>query len=216
MGTYMSRSWGWTQRLKVIRDTYVFVNTKGGVFQEAMLREDGLLLARISLEKAGDLILRLRADAQFRKEGEIGAFLEVDGIPGAIISFAFSLEHLSTGWACYLGALQGRKGGDEEIIKLTTKAMHGLRPKALMVFAAQEIARSLRMARRLGVGNDIHAARTRMLGPIKKILFDYDELWREMGGELQPNGWYALTLKASRRPAEGIKPNKRSMYEPVA
>jgi hypothetical protein len=212
MGTYMSRRWDWTRRLKVIRDTYVFVNAEGGAFQAALLRDQGLLLARIPLEKAGDLILRLKADAQFRKEGELGVFLELEGIPGAISSFAFSLEHHTTGWTCYLGALQGRKGGDEEIIKLATKAMHGLRPKALMVFAAQEIARSLKVASLLGVGNDIHVARARTLGPVKKILFDYDELWQEAGGKPRPDGWYTLPLKASKRPPEEMKPNKRSMY----
>jgi hypothetical protein len=212
MGTYMSRRWGWSKRFKVIRDTYVFVNAKGGAFQEAMLREGGLLLARIPLEKAGDLVLRMRADPQFRKEGEVGVFLEFEGIQGAISSFAFSLEHRSAGWACYLGALQGRKGGDEDIIKLATKAMHGLRPKALMAFAAQEIARSLQVSSLLGVGNDIHVARARVLGSARKVLFDYDDLWRETGGEQQPDGWFVLPLKAPRRVGEEIKANKRSMY----
>lgn len=212
MGTYMSRRWDWSRRFKVIRDTYIFVNAKGGVFQEAMLREEGLLLARVPLEKTGALTLRMRADAQFRKEGEIGVFLELEGIPGAISSYAFSLEHSPSGWICYLGALQGRKGGDEEIIKLATKAMHGLRPKAFMTFAAQEIARSLRVSTLLGVGNSIHVARGRILGPGKKILFDYDDLWLEAGGEREPDGWYRLPLKASRRLPEEIKPNKRSMY----
>ncbi|WP_243317400.1 DUF535 family protein [Geothrix paludis] len=212
MGTYMSRRWDWAKRFKVIRDTYIFVNAKGGAFQQAMLREEGLLLARIPLEKAGTLRLLMRADPQFRKEGEIGVFLELEGIPGAISSFAYSLEHQAAGWCCYLGALQGRKGGDEETIKLATKAMHGLRPKALMVFVAQEITRSLRVASLLGVGNGIHVARGRLLGPGKKILFDYDDLWRESGGERQQDGWYRLPIKAPRRTAEDIKPNKRSMY----
>lgn len=212
MGTYMSRRWGWSRRFKVIRDTYVFVNAKGGEFQRAMLRQKGILLARIPMEKAGTMNLWMRADAQFRKEGEIGVFLEIDGIAGSISSFAYSLERLAGGWTCYIGALQGRKGGDEETIKMATKAMHGLRPKALMAFVAQEIARSLQVANLLGVSNSIHVARGRVLGPGKKILFDYDELWLESGGVLEATGWYQLPLKASRRSAEEVKPNKRSMY----
>jgi uncharacterized protein VirK/YbjX len=212
MGTYMSRRWDWSRRFQVIRDTYVFVNAKGGTFQEAMLREAGLLLARIPLDKAGTLNLRMRADAQFRKEGEIGVFLELEGIAGAISSFAFSLERGTEGWSCFVGALQGRKGGDEETIKLATKAMHGLRPKALMVFVAQEVARSLRLSHLLGVGNGIHVARGRVLGPARKILFDYDDLWTEAGGAPRPDGWFDLPLKAPRRSGDEIKPNKRSMY----
>ncbi len=212
MGTYMSRRWNWARRFKVIRETYLFVNAQGRAFQQGLLRPEGLLLARIPLEKAGTLNLMMRVDAQFRKEGEIGVFLEVDGIPGAVSSFAFSLERQPVGWAAYIGALQGRKGGEEEIIKLATKAMHGLRPKALMVFVAQEVARSLRVASLLGVGNDIHVGRARVIGPVKKILFNYDELWLETGGMAQEDGWFQLPVKAPRRGAEEIKPNKRSMY----
>ena len=212
MGSYMSRKWNWSRRIKVLMDTYVFVTAKGGALREALLQESGLLLARWPLEKAGALSLRLRGDPQFRKEGEMGIFLELEGILGAISSFAFSLERLPLGWTCCIGALQGRKGGDEETIKLATKAMHGLRPKALMVFVAQEIARSLRVSGLLGVSNAIQVARSRSIGPAKMILFDYDELWREAGGERQPDGWYRLPLKGEQRLAEEIKPNKRSMY----
>lgn len=212
MGTYMSRRWGWSRRFKVIRDTYIFVNAKGGAFQQAMLNPGGLLLSRIPLDKSGALILRLRADGQFRKEGEVGVFMELEGVPGAVSSFAFSLEHLAAGWTCYVGALQGRSGGDEETIKFATKAMHGLRPKALMAFVAQEVVRSLRVANLLGVGNDIHVALGRTLGPTQKVRFDYDELWKETGGEPRSDGWYGLPLKALRRTGDDIKPNKRSMY----
>jgi hypothetical protein len=212
MGTYMCRKWDWSRRFKVIRDTYIFAHAHGGALQEALLRNGGLALARIPLDKAGVMTLRLRADVQFRKEGEAGVFLEFEGIKGPISSFVFSLEHLNGSWTCYLGALQGRKGGDEDAIKVATKAMHGLRPKALMVFVAQEIARSLRVSDLLGVGNTILVARSRILGTTKKILFDYDDLWQEAGGERQPDGWYRLPLKAQRRSAEEIKPNKRSMY----
>jgi uncharacterized protein VirK/YbjX len=212
MGTYMSRRWDWTKRLKVIRDTYLFADATGGAFREALLRPEGILLARCPLEKMGALTLRMRADAQFRKEGEVGVFLTFEGLEGAVSSFAFSLERLTGGWISYLGALQGRKGGDEEAIKAATKAMHGLRPKALMVFAAQEIARSLRVSELLGVGNGIHVARSRMFGPAKKILFDYDALWLELGGQPGEEGWYRLPLKGQRRPAEEVKPQKRSMY----
>ena len=212
MGSYMSRRWDWSRRLKVIRDTYIFAHANGGALQQALLQEEGLALARVSLEKVGAMTLRLRADAQFRREGEAGVFLEFAGIEGAVSSLVFSLEHLPGGWICYLGALQGRKGGDEETIKVATKAMHGLRPKALMVFVAQEITRSLRVSNLLGVGNSIQVARARALRPSSKILFDYDDLWRESGGERQPDGWYRLPLKSPRRSGEAIKPNKRSMY----
>lgn len=212
MGTYLSRRWGWAKRLKVIRDTYLFADATGGAFREALLREGGILLARYPLEKMGALTLHMRADAQFRKEGEAGVFLTFEGLEGAVSSFAFSLERQPVGWVCYVGALQGRKGGDEETIKAATKAMHGLRPKALMAFVAQEIARSLRVSALLGVGNGIHVARARVFGPARKVLFDYDALWLEMGGQPGDDGWFRLPLKAQRRAAEEVKPQKRSMY----
>jgi uncharacterized protein VirK/YbjX len=216
MGTYLSVRWDWSRRIKVIKETYEFIHAHRGGLRRAMLEPGGIELADLDLGKAGHCRVLLRPDAQFRKEGEVGVFLELSSIPGTITALAFSLEYLpETGWSCYLGSVQGRKGGDEPAIKAVTKAMHGFRPKMLMVFLAQEIARSLRMTRLLGTGNGIHTFRGRMGNPLvvaRNISFDYDALWTEAGGTAEADGWFQLPLKTHRRGLDEVKPNKRSMY----
>jgi len=106
-------------------------------------------------------------------------------------------------------------GTDEEIIKLATKAMHGLRPKNLLVLLIQELARTLGISELRGVGNRVQVFRARMnnpLVPARKIRFDFDALWTEVGGELLEDGWHGLPLTTPRRSSDQIKPNKRSMY----
>lgn len=215
MGAYMSIKWGWERRAKVIRDTYAFIHAQGGLLHEAMTRPEGVTLLQLPLEKGLTARVWLGSDAQFRKEGEVSVFFELSGIDRSISSFAFAFERLGEGWACFVGAVQGRKGGDEETIKLATKAMHGLRPKQFMVFLAQEIARSLRVKALYGVGNGIHVFRAgqyKLIRTKRDISFDYDELWIEAGGEPAPEGWFLLPSKHRRRGLDEVKPNKRSMY----
>ena len=213
LGTYMSVRWSWERRIKVIRDTYAFIQAQGGRLQEAALRREGMVLARFPTQRMGEVSIRLRRDDQFRKEGELGVFLETDQLPGYVSALAFSFEHLGEmGWACRVGAVQGRVGGGEDIIKEATKAMHGLRPKSLMVLLAQEIARAVRAKALFGVGNALHVFRSKELGPSRKVSFEYDELWAEAGGTALPDGWFQVPLKTARRGPDEIKPNKRSMY----
>lgn len=213
MGSYLSTRWSWARRAKVIRETYEFIQAQGGALAKAMTDPAGMVLIHLPVGREDEARVRLGFDSQFRKEGEISAFLELRSIEGPVSSFAFSLERRpGLGWSCRIGSLQGRKGGDEEAIKAATKALHGLRPKMLMVYLAQEIARALRVGELLGVGNDIQIFRSRILRPRKKVLFDYDALWLEVGGSPGEDGWFALPLKTRRRSGDEIKPNKRALY----
>ena len=141
-------------------------------------------------------------------------FLELEGIVGPVTGMAFSLEQ-DEGWIAFIGGFQGRKGGDEATIKLATKAMHGLRPKNLMVLLVQELAQALGIAELRGVGNLVQVYRARLnhpLVPSRKIRFDFDALWTEVGGEPREDGWFTLPMTTPRRSPDQVKPNKRAMY----
>ncbi|MBI4912632.1 MAG: DUF535 family protein [Acidobacteria bacterium] len=212
MGGYMSSRWAWGERARVIRDTYGFIVGQGGFLLDAMVSSAGKTLARIPLGGNRTATLWIGPHSQFRKEGEVTVFLFMDTLDGPVSGLSFSLAREGPGWECYVGGLQGRKGGDEDAIKEATKAFQGLRPKALMVFVAQEIARSLRVSRLLGVGNQIHIFRSRILGPPRKILFDFDELWLEAGAKPGPDGWFIVPVRSARRGPENVRPNKRAQY----
>lgn len=215
MGAYVSIRWGFERRAKVIRDTYAFIHAQGGLLHEAMSRPGGATLLQLPLDRGQSARVWFGSDMQFRKEGEISVFFELPGLEGAVSSFALSFERRDEGWVGFVGAVQGRKGGDEEVIKLATKAMHGLRPKQFMVFLAQEIARSLRLRALYGVGNGIHVFRAgqhKLIKTKRDITFDYDDLWMEAGAQVAEEGWYLLPGKYRRRGLDEVKPNKRSMY----
>jgi uncharacterized protein VirK/YbjX len=212
--SYMSVRWGLARRIKVIQDTYLFIARRGGFLAEAMRRPEGLTLATLDLDRGLRGRIRIGGDAQFRKEGEISVFLELEGVAGPVTGMAFSLEE-EAGWSALIGGFQGRKGGDEATIKLATKAMHGLRPKNLMVFLAQELAQALGLEGLQGVGNAVQVYRSRMnnpLVPVRNIRFDFDDLWTEVGGVRREDGWFTLPTATPRRAPGDIKPNKRSMY----
>lgn len=216
MGSYLCVDWGWERRTKVIRDTYAFILAQGGALREAMIRPGGITLMQLAIGRGRDGRVMLGVDPQFRKEGELSVWIELDDVEGPISSMALSLERHGDGsWTALVGAVQGRKTGDEETIKEATKAMHGLRPKQFLVILAQEIARVLRMRDLLGVGNRIQVFRGRwtQLGRTRRtIRFDYDTLWIEAAGVQDDQGWFHLPLRPVRRSVEEMKPNKRSMY----
>ena len=210
----MSVRWDLAHRINVIQDTYRFIVNHGGLLEKAMQCPGGLTLAYLDLDRGQKARIRIGSDVQFRKEGEISVFLELEGIDGPVTGLAFSLEQ-DRGWTALIGGFQGRKGGDEGTIKLATKAMHGLRPKSLMVLLIQELAQSLGICAVSGVGNRVQVYRARLNNPLvlaRKIRFDFDALWTEIGGELHEDGWYGLPLATPRRSPDQIKPNKRSMY----
>ena len=90
--SYMSVRWGLVRRTKVIQDTYLFVVHRGGFLAEAMRRPDGMTLAELDLDRGQKARIRIGSDAQFRKEGEISLFLELEGVEGPVTGMALSIE----------------------------------------------------------------------------------------------------------------------------
>jgi uncharacterized protein VirK/YbjX len=217
MRVYLSARWGLVRRTKVMRETYAFVLWRGGALREALLQEEGggVPLAAFDLGDLGPAELRLGFDNRFRKEGEFTITLHCPQQGGRISSLSFALEWRRNGLVMYAGCVQGRTESEEGQMKGLQKAMHGLRPKALVVFAAQELARALGVREFLGAGNAIQVHRRKHLIHLAwthELTFDYDAFWEELGGRPAPDGWFYLPRKARRRTREEVKPNKRTMY----
>jgi uncharacterized protein len=213
MRVYMSVRWSKLRKIKVIMDTYQIIQEHKGALLDALIAHEECVLASFVLEGYGESKIVLGHDRKYRKEGELVATLRCGHLEKNVISMAFSLERSSDGsCACYIGCIQG---GHQDDAKQTAKAMHGLRPKALMVFVAQEIASVLGAVNIYGVGNAIQAHRKKHLIRIPfrhDITFDYDGLWIESGGVPTADQWFSLPLESQRRSVESIKANKRSMY----
>ena len=217
MRSYLSTRWGLQRRTKVMRETYAYVLWRGGAAREALLQGNGggVAIATFPLGELGTGEIHLGFDNTFRKEGEFAVTLAIPGRNARICCLSFALEWQDNGLAMFAGCVQGMQEGEAEIMKALGKAMHGLRPKALVVFAAQEVARSLGAREMFGAGNTIQVHRRKHLIHLAwahDLSFDYDVFWQELGGRPAFDGWFYLPRKAKQRTRDEIKPNKRSLY----
>jgi uncharacterized protein VirK/YbjX len=214
---YMSTRWNGQKKLKVLRDSYRFAEAHPGTLLDSLLGQKniGHTFAEVPLgEESGTIRFALASDDRFRREGEWTLRVFCDQIGGELCSIAFSVEEIDGRWVAYAGAIQGGSGANEVTIKASVKAMHGVRAKAMAIFALQEVVSALGVVRLLGAGNTIQMSAGKHLirVPWNKISFNYDGMWAEADGKLVEDGWFELPLREVRRTREEIKANKRPLY----
>lgn len=214
---YLSLRWDGQKKLKVLRDSYRFAEAHPGPLLESLLHKhpQGFTFAEVALgEDSGIIRFALISDDRFRREGEWTLKVSCDQIGGELCSIAFSVEEVDGRWIAYAGAIQGGSGANEATIKASAKAMHGVRAKAMAIFALQELVSTLGFARLLGAGNSIQMSNAKHMikVPWNRISFNYDSMWAEADGKAAEEGWFELPLREVRRTREEIKANKRPLY----
>ena len=115
------------------------------------------------------------------------------------------------GKVLYIGALKSTSTGAQglEDARILTKAMEGLRPKALLLLVAQTLASSLELRGLVAASNAGHV----FAGDYalrRRITADYDSFWAESGGKPIRRTMYALPLEKPQRDPADYKPNKRA------
>ncbi len=157
-------------------------------------------------------------DGNFSKEGELSLVLR-DVQTGRILSGLTALvvrEASRPGHGLLIGGVQGADPAiDKPLLKEALKGLHGLRPKALLLFVTQEIAVAWQLARIVAVDNDTHISRHHdyALNRRRRPVLAYDEFWQESGGVRRGDGYFELPLRLVRRPDVAIKAHKRSQYQ---
>lgn len=211
---YLHRRLGTKERLWALRRHYFFVNELLG---EQLCREMytgcGLVLANLDLSEAGTYSIRLGYASRFEKEGDLTLTL-TDGLSGRpLFSLAFSLIAHGPDLECgiFIGCLQGHKFENQrERIVQMTRAMHGLRPKALLLFALQTLGRSWNVRRLRAVGDTEHIYRR--YGRRRNFHAQYNDFWIENHGVQNEDGNFSLPAHHEQRDIATISPNKRSLY----
>ena len=212
---YMSTRWDGRKTVQVLTDSYRFALNQPGPMLAVLQARTEQPIASVELgEDRGRILVSIHSDDRFRREGEWTVRVRWDQAEGELCSIVFSVEEVDGRWIAYIGALQGGSGANEESIKAAAKAFHGVRPKAMAVFALQEIIRALGVSRLLGAGNSIQMSNAKHLipAPWNKISFNYDVMWAEAGAKPAEEGWFELPLREPRRTREKIKVNKRPLY----
>lgn len=214
---YMSTKWNRKRRVKVILDTYRFINEKSGALKQVITQKSGVEILRFNLNDNTKGLLMLGYDDCYRKEGELVFSFVCEELGGRIVSIAFSFEELEPGcWVCRIGCIQGHAKKDSNPSKAAQKMLHGLRPKAFITFVVQEFCRQLGFTAVYGAGDTIQAYRKKHiihLHWLHAIQFDYNSIWAECSGLPQADGWYLLPVKPVRKCAEDIKTHKRALYK---
>ena len=214
---YVSTQWGNDKKLKVLRDSLRFAHLKKGLLLQSLVikMEEKLTVADVPLgEDLGNIQFKISNSYRFRREGQWTLSVHCDKIGDELCSIAFSVEEVNGQWTAYAGAIQGSAGANEDTIKASWKAMHGVRAKAMAIFALQEVVSALGVSRLLGAGNSIQMSSGKHMisVPWNKISFNYDQMWQEADGKAVEEGWFELPLREIRRTREEIKTNKRALY----
>lgn len=212
---YLSSAWNFRQRVKVLKDTYDFANSHQNILGQALVNPAGKELLRFAIPNYGTIVANLGFDNRYRKEGEFRLLLTArNEIDSFAISFAFEADDRGD-VSCCIGCIQGKEGS-KDAFKELTKELHGLRPRSLLIFLLQEMARALGVRELLAPGESIQVRRAQHLIHLPKLHsleFDYDALWLDLGGQLLSNGWYRLPLEVHRRSSEEIASKKRAQYK---
>ena len=107
-------------------------------------------------------------------------------------------------------SIQGPHSSDApELIRHTTKQLHGLRPQGLITAVLQYLAAALGLPA-LGIAHD-HQVKLRWKLK-KRVKMNYDHFWQESGAILGGDGYWHLPAAPQRKEMDEIDSKKRSMY----
>ena len=133
-----------------------------------------------------------------------------------LYSLAFSFAEHDGRPAALIGALQGSKvDGALERYRDLTKALHGQRPRDLMVDTFRMLCRALRVPTILAVDDASRHQRHAFFGgdgDHAVLAGNYDELWAEHGGEAIGDGLYRFASDPPRRTLDDVPSRKRAQY----
>lgn len=210
---YLNRTLNTRQRLKALQQHYRFITTLfSPAVREKVYATPGKVLVALPLEGVGNFGLRLSCSQQ-EKEGDLVVSLVNLEVGLVMATLAFSITCFETEpREIFIGGLQGNKrANDKELIISFTRGMHGLRPKALLLFALQQLAIIWGIIRVRATGDDTHIYRHWQKR--KQVAASYDEFWLECGGTLATDGMFDLPTQFIPREIATLKPNKRQMYK---
>jgi uncharacterized protein VirK/YbjX len=152
---YLHRKLKPQERLNILMEHYRFVlETLSSEAMDQIYSERGALLAKFPVEGVGELSLRLGYWSPFEKES-ISLMNEATG--GSLFVMSFTATSFSPAGAdIFIGGLQTmRKTTNREMIVDITRGMSGLRPKALLLFALQQLAAAWHFKGIRAVSNDL-------------------------------------------------------------
>lgn len=205
---YATRQLGCTARVSLLEGHYRFLWQAGARPLIELAARRPLILSHVDGKDGALYRLQLSAIHDSYREGELCLRLTRNGLPLYLASFLFVPR--ADGVAIQLGALQGlRSETAADMIRSATRALHGCRPKNLMITALRDLGDFFGCSNLFLVSNDnriaLNARRRR------HIAADYDLAWRELHALPMRDGNYHLPCAPYRAPDLAELPsNKRA------
>ena len=210
---YICCAWGVPERCAALLGHYdVFPRLFAAEARLAIFR-DGLTVLSLANEKSGRrLELRLLYNDRFEKEGELTLVLgTAEGV--LLAGLSFCLVRAGDATLAIIGGLQaGNDPRVRDLIPATAREMHGLRPKACVLWCLQQLMEPWGISQLQGVGDEQHV--WRHWRNRRQIAACYDEFWAESGGcELPGGGGWELPLTPVPRERAALKATRRRAHE---
>jgi len=210
---YLWRAWGVPERLAALSSHYDTIAALLGSAARSRIYGDGLTLVRLVHAASGRRVdLRLVYRDQFEKEGELSLTVEDVESRLMLAGLTFCLLGQGRRRTAWIGGVQAsRDPRTRALIADTAKEMHGLRPKALALWALRQLAAPWQVGQLRAAGDREHVERHWH----KSIEFEasYDEFWGESAGRPHAGGGWELPLVVPRRRREDLKASRRKAYE---
>jgi uncharacterized protein len=210
---YLHRRLSRSGRLAALKNHYRLVEAHlEAEILSSIYSPGGHVLAPLPTCEAGEFTVRLFYRSQYEKEGELSLGLFDGSKASPLFTLTFCASHFGEGRSeLFVGGLQGHKFENQrEVVVGLTRSMHGLRPKALLVFVLQRLAQLWNFNRVLAVGDGEHIYRH--LLKRKTLHAAYDEFWRECQGLRLPDGNFELPATPQSRNIAELPANKRPLY----
>ncbi len=211
---YLHRNLNVRQRLATLQEHYRFVATHfSPALKEEIYSTPGKFIASLPLNGLGNFALCLSRCRHLQEGDLLISLINLDtGMD--LFSVAFSITRCEAGKReIFIGGLQGNKlANDRKLIIAITRRLHGLRPKALLLFPLQQLASIWGVTRLRAVSDKMHVYRHwRNLKQVS--ISSYDRWWLESGGRQSDDGMFELPATFIPRQISRLKPNKRQMHK---
>jgi uncharacterized protein VirK/YbjX len=207
---YINHTWSMQRKLAVIDQHFRMLGGPAKIIAHATFEE--VELARMEEEYAG-LRLVLDKAVWFLREGEIVLNLFIND--QRFYSIAFSLGMEGGQPVVLVGALQGSNSDlAPEVYRDMTHALHGMRPRDLLMVALKLLCGELGINRIWAVSSDFRQHNSPYFGGghKEKVLVSYNEVWVEHGGLALDNGFFEIPTLVRHKDMSEIPTRKRAAY----
>jgi uncharacterized protein VirK/YbjX len=209
---YLHHRWDLEARFDALSSHYDILRDLLSPAARQRIYRDGVTLVRLSTPLGRTVNLRLAYRDQFEKEGELSVMVDDAETGLQLAGLTFCLIGESDRRVAWIGGVQAsRDPRTRGIIHDVAKEMHGLRPKALALWALRQLSAPWQLEEIRAISDHSHIYRS---GSRRRDFeAKYDEFWAESSGWRHEDGDWALPLQVPPRPREEIKPSRRKAHE---